>query len=38
VASSPDLDMGSFILAPLVSGLVAEAFVRLSPRQPARVS
>ncbi len=38
VASSPDLDMGAFIIAPLVSGLVAEAFVRLSPRQPTPVS
>ena len=38
VASSPDLDVGSFILAPLVSGLVAEVFVRLSPRQPTTVS
>jgi Na+/proline symporter len=38
VASSPDLDVGAFILAPLVSGLVAEAFVRLSPRQPTPVS
>ena len=38
VASSPDLDVGAFILAPLVSGLVAEAFVRLSRRQPTPVS
>jgi solute:Na+ symporter, SSS family len=38
VASSPDLDVGAFIVAPLVSGLVAEAFVRLSPRQPTTVS
>ena len=38
VASSPDLDVGSFILAPLVSGLVAEVFVRLSPRRQTTVS
>jgi SSS family solute:Na+ symporter len=38
VASSPDLDLGSFLWAPLVSGLVAEAFARISPRTAVPVS
>jgi len=38
VSSSPDLDLGSFLWAPLVSGLVAEAFARVSPRSAVPVS
>jgi Na+/proline symporter len=38
VASSPDLDLGSFVWAPVVSGLVALALTRTSGREPAEVS
>jgi Na+/proline symporter len=38
VASSPDLDLGSFVWAPIVSAVVALAVDRVSPRQAAPVS
>jgi Na+/proline symporter len=38
VASSPDLDLGSFVWAPIVSAVVALAVDRVFPRQAAPVS
>ncbi len=38
VASSPNLDLGSFVLAPVVSGLVAVALTRVGLRDEAAVS